>query len=93
MKHGVLPVRLPREVCDALRAWLHQNPGAQIDIDLDAQQVHTPDGRAHAFEIDAFDKYRMLNGLDDIGVTLSYDAEFDGFESRHRQAFDWLPVG
>ena len=90
MKHGVLPVRLPREDCDAMRAALHANPGARVAIDLRAQTVIGPDGATHAFEIDPFDKHRMLEGLDDIALTLEYDAEFEAFERRHREAYDWL---
>jgi len=90
MKHGVLPVRLPRETCDAMRAALHANPGATIAIDLQAQTVTAPDGARHRFEIDPFDKHRMLEGLDDIALTLRYDAEFEAFEKRHREAYDWL---
>ncbi len=90
MKNGVLPVRLARETCDALREQLHATPGAEIAVDLEAQTVTAPDGATHGFEIDAFDKYRMLNGLDDIDVTLGYDAEFGAFEDRHMAEHDWL---
>ena len=90
MKHGVLPVRLAREVCDDLREQLHANPGAEIAVDLDSQTVRAPNGDVHQFEIDGFDKYRMLNGLDDVGVTRSYGSEFDAFEARHQQEYDWL---
>ena len=90
MKHGVLPIVLPRETCDAMRAALHAQPGAEISVDLSLQSVVGPDGQRHAFEIAAFDKHRMLNGLDDIAVTREYDAEFNAFERRHAEAYDWL---
>ncbi len=90
MKFGVLPVRLPREVCDRLRQQLHDDPGAEVSIDLEAQSVTGPDGTSHAFEIDGFDKYRMLNGLDDYGVTMQYEKEFDAFEKAHKIEYDWL---
>ncbi len=90
MKNGVLPVRLAREICDDLRGQMHSTPGAEITLDLEAQTVTTPDGATHGFEIDAFDKYRMLNGLDDIDVTLGYDADFEAFEERHMARHDWL---
>ncbi len=90
MKNGVLPVRLPREVCDGLRRQLHAVPGAAIALDLEAQTVVGPDGMSHGFEIDPFDKYRMVNGLDDIDVTLAHDDDFDAFEARHRASHDWL---
>jgi len=90
MQHGVLPVRLPRETCDAMRERLHRNPGAEIAVDLEAQTVTGPGNEVHAFEIDPFDKHRMLEGLDDIGLTQQYSAEFDAYEQRHREEYDWL---
>ena len=90
MKHGVLPVRLPRATCDTLRAALHERPGSEIAIDLEAQTVTGPANQVYDFEIDAFDKNRMLKGLDDIALTREYDSEFDRFESRHRKNFNWL---
>lgn len=90
MKNGVLPVRLDRQVCDDLRRQLHDQPGAEIAVDLDAQTVTGPNGQIHAFEIMAFDKFRMVNGLDDIDVTLRYDPDITAFEDAHRQTYDWL---
>ena len=93
MKNGVLPVRLGREICDGLRRQLHESPGAEIAIDLEAQTVTGPDGEVHHFEISAFDKHRMLNGLDDISVTLEYDDELTAFEAAHAERYDWLEPG
>ncbi len=90
MKWGVLPVRLSRETCDGMRAALHDAPGAEIAVDLESQTVTGPDGAAHGFEIDAFDRYRMLNGLDDYGVTMQYEKDFEAFEAKHRKARPWL---
>jgi 3-isopropylmalate/(R)-2-methylmalate dehydratase small subunit len=90
MKHGVLPVRLARETCDALRAALHAEPGANVAVDLEAQTVTGPHGALHAFEIAPFDKHRMLNGLDDIALTLEHEAAIDAFERRHGKEYDWL---
>jgi 3-isopropylmalate/(R)-2-methylmalate dehydratase small subunit len=90
MKHGVLPVRLPRETCDALRAALHARPGATLRVDLQAQTVTAPDGGVHAFEIAPFDRHRMLNGLDDIALTLEHEAAIGTYERRHREEYDWL---
>jgi len=90
LKWGVLPVRLSREDCDSLRRQLHESPGAEVSFDLEAQKVTGPDGKSYGFEIDPFDKYRMLNGLDDYGVTREYDGEFDAFEARHKAEYDWL---
>ncbi|MEM7408155.1 MAG: 3-isopropylmalate dehydratase small subunit [Pseudomonadota bacterium] len=90
MKHGVLPVRLARETCDDLRGQLHTRPGATLAVDLPSQTVTDTEGNQYGFEIAPFDKHRMLNGLDDIGLTLEYDAEFEAFERRHAEVYDWL---
>ena len=90
MKHGVLPVRLPREVCDRIRAALHARPGAEIAVDLEAQTVTGPGNEVHSFEIDPFDKHRMLEGLDDIALTLEHEARIAAFEKRHAEDYDWL---
>ena len=90
LKWGVLPVRLTREDCDGLRRQLHDDPGVEIAFDLEAQSVTGPDGASYSFEIDPFDKYRMLNGLDDYGVTREYDDQFEAFEAQHKAEYDWL---
>jgi len=90
IKNGVLPIRLPSAECERLRQQLHESPGAEIAIDLDAQSLTGPDQTTYAFEIEAFDKHRLLNGLDDIGLTMEfYDAITDfteQYRSRHRWA-------
>jgi len=90
MKHGILPVRLAKAECDRLRQQLHETPGAEIALDLEAQTVIGPDGKVYSFEIDPFDKNRLLNGLDDIGLTLGYDADIATFEHKHRDDYSWL---
>ena len=90
LKWGVLPVLLSRDDCDTLRQQLHDEPGMEIAFDLDTQSVTGPDGTIYSFEIDPLDKYRMLNGLDDYGVTREYDAQFDAFEATHKAEYDWL---
>ena len=89
IKNGVLPVRLPSEICDNLRRQLHEGPGAEIAIDLDAQSITGPDQQSYSFEIDAFDKYRLLSGLDDIGMTLEYDEEIASFAETYKAAHSW----
>ncbi len=81
MKHGVLPVRLSREDCDKLRAHLHEAPGAEIAIDLEKQTVTALNGTIFSFDIAAFDKKRMLEGLDDIGLTLQHEDAISAFEA------------
>ena len=89
MKHGVLPVRLSREDCDTLRRHMHEAPGAEIAIDLEKQTVTALNGSTFKFEIAAFDKHRMLNGVDDIGMTMQFDDEITRFESS-RSDYSWL---
>ncbi|MCG8543534.1 MAG: 3-isopropylmalate dehydratase small subunit [Alphaproteobacteria bacterium] len=90
MNNGMLPVRLSREDCATLRRQLHDSPGAEIDVDLELQTVTGPDGATYKFEIDGFQKYRLLKGLDDIGVTHEYDKEFHAFEERYMKEASWL---
>ncbi|MBU2531798.1 MAG: 3-isopropylmalate dehydratase small subunit, partial [Alphaproteobacteria bacterium] len=90
IKNGVLPVRLPAAVCAKLRRQLHESPGAEIAIDLDDQSVTGPDQQTYSFEIDAFDKYRLLNGLDDIGLTLEFDEEIARFAKGYKSRHGWI---
>jgi 3-isopropylmalate/(R)-2-methylmalate dehydratase small subunit len=90
LKTGVLPVALPAEICSDFRKSLHQKPGATMKVDLPAQTVTGPDGSAYRFEIDAFRKKCLLEGLDDIGITLQHEAAIAAFEAKYRQRFDWL---
>lgn len=90
VKQGVLPVRLADEECDRLRQQLHDAPGAQIALDLDAQTVTGPDGQVYGFEIDTFHKHQLLNGVDDIGLTLGHEGEIDAFEAKHRESYEWV---
>ena len=89
-KNGVLPVVLDEAVVDGLRAELHAHPGARLAIDLEAQTVTGPDGAEHPFEVDPFRKHCLLNGLDDISLTLQYAAEMDAYEAAYREEMSWL---
>jgi 3-isopropylmalate/(R)-2-methylmalate dehydratase small subunit len=90
VNRGVVPVRLPREVCDGLRAQLHAHPGCELAVDLDAQTLTEPSGAVHTFEIAAFDRHRLREGLDDVALTLEYSADIERFEERHSTDYDWL---
>ena len=61
-----------------------------MKVDLPAQTVTGPDGSTHRFEIDAFRKKCLLEGLDDIGITLQHEAAISAFEANYRKHFDWL---
>jgi 3-isopropylmalate/(R)-2-methylmalate dehydratase small subunit len=92
-KNGVLPVRLSVDEAAHIRAWLHQHPGSRISIDLPAQKVVGPDGTEYGFEIDPFRKASLVTGLDDIDLTLQYEAELAAFEQRRRAEVPWsLPA-
>ncbi len=88
--NGLLPIVLDAAVVDALFVALEVAPGYALTIDLAAQTVATPDGQSFAFEIDAFRKFRLLNGLDDIGLTLQRADEIKAYEARRAQEAPWL---
>jgi 3-isopropylmalate/(R)-2-methylmalate dehydratase small subunit len=90
-KNGMVLVRLPESAVELLSARSAANPNHQITINLEAQTVTDSEAQGFSahFEIDPFRKYCLLNGLDDIGLTLRHEAELDAFESRHDAEF-WL---
>jgi 3-isopropylmalate/(R)-2-methylmalate dehydratase small subunit len=90
-KNGILPVRLPRAICDALIEDAKLGGNARLTVDLDRQVVVRPSGEEIHFDIDPFRKHLLLNGLDDIGQTLQHAARIDGFEATRRQHQSWLP--
>jgi 3-isopropylmalate/(R)-2-methylmalate dehydratase small subunit len=90
LKSGLLPVALDIALCIKLREQLHARPGATMRVDLPNQTVTGPDGAAYLFKIDAFRKRCLLEGLDDIGLTLQNDAAISAFEKSYRQRFEWL---
>jgi len=88
LKSGVLPIAL--DACEDLRKQLHAAPGATVRIDLPSQTVTGPDGRSYRFEIDAFRKKCLVEGLDEVGITLQHDKAIAAFESAYRKRYDWL---
>jgi 3-isopropylmalate/(R)-2-methylmalate dehydratase small subunit len=89
LRNGLLPVRLPAASVEGLRRALHGTPGAAVTIDLPAQTVAGPDGTSHRFDIDPFRKQALLEGLDEIGLTLRRAGEIDAFETRHAAESPW----
>jgi 3-isopropylmalate/(R)-2-methylmalate dehydratase small subunit len=89
-KNGVLAVILPADVVGDLRRQLHEHPGATMTVDLDAQTVRGPDGRAHRFEVDGFRKQMLLSGQDEIALTLGYESAIAAYEARRRVEAPWL---
>ena len=88
-KNGLLPIRLPQAEIDALFADVAARPGYRLMIDLEAQTVARPDGRAIPFEIEPYRKHCLIEGLDDIGLTLRHRDQIAEFEARRRLEQPW----
>jgi 3-isopropylmalate/(R)-2-methylmalate dehydratase small subunit len=89
-KNGLLPIVCPKAEIDALFGLAEHTPGFRLTIDLPAQRVVCPDGHAIPFEIDGFRKECLLNGWDDIGLTLRHADKIRDYEDRRRQQQPWL---
>ncbi len=87
-KNGMLPIRLDQAVIDLLLA--DAESGGTISIDLEAQTITRPDQSLIPFEVEEFRRHCLLNGLDDIGLTLQHTADIDAFEARQKQDQPWL---
>ncbi len=81
-KNGLLPIALPEEICATLREDAAMGGNAKLTIDLARQMVIRPNGEEIPFEVDAFRKHRLLNGLDDIGLTLEHAAAITAYEAK-----------
>ncbi len=89
-KNGLLPIALPEFVIDHLFQEVQANNNYKLTIDLENQKVIEPNGTAHDFEVPEFRKYCLLNGLDDIGITLEHADEIQAFENRRLNEKPWL---
>ncbi len=89
-KNGILPIALPQEQVDKLMEDAERGSNATLSIDLETQTIKGPDGGEIAFEVDAFKKHCLLNGLDDIGLTMEKETAIDVFEEKRRSATPWL---
>jgi 3-isopropylmalate/(R)-2-methylmalate dehydratase small subunit len=89
-KNGMLPIILTEAEVDELFQQCEATEGYQLSVDLAAQTVTRPDGKVYHFEVDAFRKHCLLNGLDDIGLTLQEGEAIAAFEAKHRQSQPWL---
>ncbi len=92
-KNGLLPVVLAADTVDRLFREVAAREGYVLTVDLAAQTLATPDGEVIPFEIDAFRKHRLLEGLDDIALTLQHADEIRAYEERRRQEAPWLFAG
>ncbi|MXV44726.1 3-isopropylmalate dehydratase small subunit [Saccharibacter sp. 17.LH.SD] len=88
-KNGILPIALPRNVCEALMDDARQGENARLTVDLQAKQVIRPDGEVIPFEVDPFRREKLLEGLDDIAQTLLEKQAIEQFEARAARA--WIP--
>jgi 3-isopropylmalate/(R)-2-methylmalate dehydratase small subunit len=88
-KNGILPITLPKEIVDELMEDAKKGANAVMTIDLETQTITRPDGEKVHFELDAFRKHCLLNGLDDIGLTEQKGAEIGSYEERARLARPW----
>jgi 3-isopropylmalate/(R)-2-methylmalate dehydratase small subunit len=89
-KNGILPVVLPKAAVDALMEDAKKGENARIAIDLENQTVSGADGEEYAFELDAFKKHCLLNGLDDIDLTMQKVKKIDSFEEKYQKAMPWV---
>ena len=89
-KNGLLPIRLAAGQVDTLFDAVTANAGYKLVIDLEQQTISAPDGTVYKFEVEVFRKHCLLNGLDDIGLTLQHVAEIKAYEVKHRGAQPWL---
>ena len=87
---GMLPIALPQEAVDVLMKDAEKGSNARLDIDLENQTVTTSEGESFSFEVDPFRKHCLLEGLDDIGLTLEKAAAIDSFEVQAAQARPWV---
>ncbi len=89
-KNGLLPIVLDEETVDRLFKETEANEGYQLTVDLENQKVVTPSGEEIAFEVDDFRRHCLLNGLDDIGLTLQDADEIRAYEEKRRASSPWL---
>ena len=89
-KNGMLPIVMPQEVVDVLMKDSEKGQNARMEVDLEAQTVTTSDGEVFPFEVDPFRKHCLLEGLDDIGLTLEKAASIDTFETAIAQSRPWV---
>lgn len=89
-KNGMLPIVLPEEQVDELFEACFANEGYELTADLERQVVVTPEGKEFPFEVDEFRKHCLLNGLDDIGLTLQQEDAIKAYEAKMQQKTPWV---
>jgi len=89
-KNGILPIRVSQEELDKLLDDADRGSNATLTVDLEVQEIKGPDGGTISFEMDPFRKHCLLNGLDDIGLTLQKETKVDSFEETQKLSQPWL---
>jgi 3-isopropylmalate/(R)-2-methylmalate dehydratase small subunit len=89
-KNSILPIIANKDQLAKLMDEISANEGVRFIVDLENQELTTPAGNGFKFEVDPSRKNNLLNGLDDIGLTLQHTDEIDQYEKRHKQDFPWL---
>ena len=89
-KNGILPVVLPKEQVDILMKEAEKGANARIEVDLESQTITTSEGEVFTFDVDAHKKHCLLNGLDDIGLTMEKSAAIDSFEKKAQAQRPWV---
>jgi 3-isopropylmalate/(R)-2-methylmalate dehydratase small subunit len=89
-KNSILPIKVSKDELAALMTEISANEGVKFTVDLEAQKVTTPGGLDISFEVDAFRKQSLLEGLDDIAWTLKHEDKISAFEEKQKQTLPWL---
>ena len=89
-KNGLVPVVLPKAVCERIRAVLRERPGTRLTVDLEAQAVTGPEGESHPFDVHPTVRRCLLEGLDDIDLTMEHRRAIEAFEERHHRRLPWV---
>lgn len=88
-KNGILPIKVSQEELDMLMDDAQRGANATLTVDLEEQEIHGPDGGVVKFEIDAFKRHCLLNGLDDIGLTMEKAPAIETFENKYTESHPW----
>ena len=92
-KNGILPIALPQEQVDKLMENAERGANATVTVDLENQVITGPDGGSIPFDVDPFRKHCLLNGLDEIGLTMAKASDIDAFEGQQKSGQPWLYAG
>lgn len=89
-KNGILPIKLPQEQVDNIMSYVQDNIGAQVHIDLEYQTVKLDNNESFSFDLDPFRKHCLINGLDDIGLTMEKGSSIENYEQTRSEERPWL---